>query len=210
MYLVNTRPYVCYATNVSSHFMCKPKKIHLKVAKHILRYLCGTIGLGLKYKNVEIKLEGYTDSDWAGCSLNWKSTTGCCFSLGSAIVSWFSRKQPTVALSSTEAKYMAASMGAREAVWLRKLLFGLFGKKLDSTVIHCDNQSCIKLSANPVFYNRSKRIETPYHCIRDMVHKNVIKLIYVNTNDQNADIFTKPLARVKIEYFRSKLGMTNM
>ena len=176
-------------------------------AKHVLRYLRGTIGLGLKYRNVEIKLEGYTDSDWAGCSLNRKSTTGCCFSLGSAMVSWFNRKQPTIALSSTEAEYMS---GASEAVWLRKILFGLFGKKLDSTVIHCDNQSCIKLSANPVFHNRSKHIKTLYHYIRDMVDKNVIKLIYVNANDQNCDIFTKPLARVKIEYFRSKLGMTNM
>ena len=139
MYLVNTRPNICYATNILSHFMCEPKKIYLMVAKHILRYLHDTIGLGLKYRNVEIKLEGYTDSDWVGCSLNRKSTTECCFSLGSAMVMWFSRKQPTVALSSTEAKYMAASMGAREAVWLRKLLFGLFGKKLDSTMIHCGN-----------------------------------------------------------------------
>ena len=139
MVLVNTRLDICYSTNVLSHFMCEPKKIHLMATKHVLRYLRGTIGLGLKYKNVEIKLEGYIDSDWAGCSLNRKSTTGCCFSLGSTMVSWFSRKQPIVALSSTEEKYMAVSMGAHEAVWLRKLLFGLFGKKLDSTVIYCDN-----------------------------------------------------------------------
>ena len=77
-------------------------------------------------------------------------------------------------------------------------------------MINCDNQSCIKLSTNLVFHNRSKHIKTPYHFIRDMVDRYVIKLIYVNTNDANADIFTKPLARVKIEYFRSELGMTNM
>ncbi|GLJ30415.1 hypothetical protein SUGI_0601930 [Cryptomeria japonica] len=102
MYLVNTRPDICYATNVLSHFMCEPKKIHLMVAKHILRYLCGTIGLGLKYKNVEIQLQGYSDSDWAGSSIDRKSTTGCCFSLGSAMIFWFSRKQSAVAQSSTD------------------------------------------------------------------------------------------------------------
>lgn len=153
MYLVNTHPNICYVTNVLSHFMCEPKKIHLMAAKHILRYLRGTIGLGLKYENVEIQLEGYSDSDWAGSTTDRKSTTGCCFSLGSAMISWFSRKQSAVAQSSTEAEYMAASMGAREAVWLRKLLFGLFGKTLNSTIIHCDNQSCIKLSVNPIFHN---------------------------------------------------------
>ena len=99
-------------------------------------------------------------------------------------------------------------MGAREAVWLRKLLFGLFGKPLKPTMIHCDNQSCIKLSENPVFHNRSKHIETPYHYIRDMVGRDIIKLSYISTNEQNADIFTKPLAKLKIVYFRGKLGMT--
>ena len=210
MYLVNSRPDICYATNVLSHFMCKPKKIHLMAEKHILRYLRGSIGFGLKYEKVEINLEGYTDSDWAGCSSNRKSTTGCCFSLGSAMISWFSIKQPVIALSSTEAEYVVASMGAREAVWLRKLLIGLFGKPLKPTVIHCDNQSCIKLSENPVFHNRSKHIETPYHYIRDMVGRDIIELSYINTNEQNANIFTKPLARVKLEYFRAKLGMTSL
>ena len=92
MYLVKTRPDIFYATNVLSHFMCEPKKIHSMAAKHILRYLCGTIGLGLKYKNVEIKLEGYIDSNWASCSINYKSTIECCFSLGSEMISWLSRK----------------------------------------------------------------------------------------------------------------------
>ena len=92
MYLVNTRPDICYATNVLSHFMCESKKIHLMTAKHILRYLRGKIGLGLKYEKFELQLQVYTDSDWAGDSTDRKSTTGCCFSLGLAMISWFSKK----------------------------------------------------------------------------------------------------------------------
>ena len=98
-------------------------------------------------------------------------------------------------------------MGAREAVWPRKLPYGLFGKPLKHTIIQCDNQSCIKLSVNPVFHNRSKHIEILYHYIRDMVDKDVIKLIYISIEEKNADIFTKPLAKLKIEYLRNKLGM---
>ena len=123
------------------------------------------------------------------------------------MISWFSRKQSSVAQSSTEAEYIVASMGAREVVSLRKLLFGLFGKPLPPTTIYCDNQSCIKLSLNPVFHNRSKHIEIPYHYVRDMVEKDVIKLEYISTEDQIADILTKPLAKTKVELFCKELGM---
>lgn len=98
-------------------------------------------------------------------------------------------------------------MAAREAVWLRKLLVGLFGNPMKPTIIHCNNQSCIKLSMNPVFHDRSKHIEIPYHYVRDMVDKNVIKLEYVSTGNQTVDILTKPLSRVKVDHFRKGLGM---
>lgn len=147
----------------------RPKDKAVVSSKWLFKIKYGTIGLGLKYENVEIQLQGYFDSDWAGNSIDRKSTTGCCFSLGSAMISWFNRKQSAIAQSSTEAEYMAASMGARKAVWLRKLLVGLSGKPLNPTMIHCDNQSCIKFSVNPVFHNRSKHIEIPYHYIKDMV-----------------------------------------
>ena len=92
MYLVNTRLDICYAVNVLSQFMCKPKQTHLVVAKHILKYLSGTIGYGLKYSKTELNLKGYTNFDWAGNSENCKSTSGCCFTLSSAMISWFSQK----------------------------------------------------------------------------------------------------------------------
>ena len=100
-----------------------------------------------------------------------KSTSGCCFSIGSGVVSWFSRKQKSVALSSAEAEYMAASMAAYEGMWMRKLLAGLFECELVATIVHCDNQSGIRLFENPVFHDRRKHIEIRYHFLRDCVQR---------------------------------------
>ena len=104
-------------------------------------------------------LVGYRDSDWAGSMDDWKSTSGCCFSLGFVVISWFSRKQTSVALSSAEAEHIAACMVVQEAVWLRKLLVGLFGHRLEPTVIRCDNQSCVQMSVNPVHHDTTKHVE---------------------------------------------------
>ena len=156
--------------NNLSEFLTDPKHVHLIAAKHILRYLRGTIDYGLKYKpSQNINLEGYVDSDWAGSAIDRKSTLGCCFSMGSGVISLFSRKQSCVALSIAEAEYVAACSTSCEEVWLRKLLYDLFDLQLDATYIHCDNQSCVQLSENPVFHDKSKHIEIKYHYIRDMV-----------------------------------------
>jgi hypothetical protein len=120
------------------------------------------------------------------------------------MISWSSRKQGSIAQSTAEAEYTAASAASREAVWLRKLLSDL---ELEPTVIHCDNQSCIKLTENPVFHDRSKHIEMRYHYVRDMVQKNVLSIQYVLTAEQTTDIFTKPLSLTKFIYFRDKLGV---
>eukprot|EP00253_Pinus_taeda_P007260 PITA_07260 len=111
------------------------------------------------------------------------NTSGCCFSLGSASISWMSRKQKSVALSTTEAKYIVASMASCEAVWLRKLFIELFGFTLDTTVILCDNQSGIHLSKNPVFHDRSKHIDIKYHYIRDMVQRGAIRVQHIGTDE---------------------------
>jgi hypothetical protein len=142
-----------------------------------------------------------------GSTMDRKSTFRYCFSLGSTMISWSSRKQGFVAQSTAEAEYIAASAASREAVWLRKLLSDLFSSELEPTVIHCDNQSCIKLTENPVFHDRSKHIEMRYHYVRDMVQKNVLSIQYVPTTEQTTDIFTKPLSLTKFVYFRDKLGV---
>ena len=146
-------------------------------AKHILRYMKGTVDYGLKYEvNNNINLEGYVDLDWAGNVIDRKITSGCCFSMGSGVISWFSKKQSCVELSTTEAEYAAACLASCEEVWLRKILFDLFDLQLEATCIFCDNQSYVKLSKNPVFHDKSKHIDIKYHYIWDMVQRGVVKL----------------------------------
>ena len=123
------------------------------------------------------------------------------------MISWSSRKQGSITQSTVKAEYIAASDACKEAVWLRKLLSDLFDGKLESTIIHCDNQSCIELSGNQMFHDRSKHIEMKYHFIRDLVQRGTLKLHYICTDEQIADILTKPLTSTKFVYFRDKLGM---
>lgn len=125
--------------------------------------------------------------------------------MGSVVVSWINRKQQSIALISAEAQYMAASLASCESIWLCKILFGLFGQALRPSVIYYDNQSCIKLTENPVYHDRSKHIEIMYHFIRDYVQKGAVKLEYISTNEQVVDIFTKALPRGKHVYFRYKM-----
>ncbi|XP_059067515.1 secreted RxLR effector protein 161-like [Cryptomeria japonica] len=126
--------------NSRSQFMVEPKCVHWIAAKHVLRYLQGTVDYVLRYiQHDGVKLEGFTNADWAGSTADRKSISGCCFSLGLGAVSWYNRKQKSIALSFVEAEYMAASMATCETIWLQKLLAGLFDMKLDPTVIYCDN-----------------------------------------------------------------------
>ena len=132
--------------------------------------MCKGITYGLRYTSSSgVLLSGYSDSDWVGSVVVRKSTSGYCFNMGSTMIPWSSRKQGSIAQSTAEAKYIIASDACKEAVWLRKLISNLFKGNLDSTIIHCDNQSCIKLSENPMFHDRLKHIEMWYHFIRDLV-----------------------------------------
>eukprot|EP00253_Pinus_taeda_P010635 PITA_10635 len=179
-----------------SQAMVKQTKLFWKAGKHVLRYLRGTSRYGLWYRQEdEVKLCDFTDADWAGSPTDRKSTSGGIFSIGSTTVSWYSKKQRSVALSSVEAKYMAAIFSTCEAIWMRKILVRLFGSHLERTVIYCDNQSCIKLLSNPVFHDRSKHIDIKYHHIRDCVQRRIMLLSYIPTEDQDADILMKVLTR---------------
>eukprot|EP00253_Pinus_taeda_P004327 PITA_04327 len=150
-------------------------------------------------------LEVWQKLDWVTIVVDRKSTSGCCFSLGSASISWMSRKQKSVALSTTDTEYIAASMASCEAVWLRKLFSELFGHVLDTTMIFCDNQSGIRLSENLMFHDRSKHIDIRYHFIWDMVQLGAIRLQHIGTDDQVADIHTKPVGKVKFLTFCERL-----
>ena len=186
----------------------EPSQEHWIDAKHVIRYICGTINYGLRYTaSSDIQLHGFTDSDWAGSAEDRKSTSGMHFNLGSTMISWGSRKQKSVALSTAEAEYIAACEACTEAIWLRKLISDLFDQIPKSTIIHCDNQSCIRLSEHPVFHERSKHIEIKYYFIRDKVQEGEVKLEYIPTDEKIVDILTKPLSRIKFVYFREKMGI---
>jgi hypothetical protein len=158
----------------------------------------------------DIKLHGFTDSDWAGSAVDRKRTSGMCFSLGSAMISWGSKKQNFIALSTTEANYMTACEACTEALWIRKLISDLFDQIPESTIIHCDNQSCIRLSEYPVFHESSKHIEIKYYFIRDKVQEGEVKLEYIPTDENTTDILTKPLSRIMFAYFREKMGIVEI
>jgi hypothetical protein len=159
MYLMNTRPNICFEVNTLSQFLVQPRRVHLVAAKHVMRYLKGTMDYGLRYDgHHDFTLSGYTDADWAGSIKDTKSTSGCCFNLGSAMILWQSRKQSSISLITVEAEYIAACSARCEAIRLQNLLTCLFDLEMRETMILCDNQSCIKMTKNLVFYDRSKHI----------------------------------------------------
>ncbi|KAK2995722.1 hypothetical protein RJ640_012446 [Escallonia rubra] len=187
-----------------------PKESHLIAVKRILRYLKGTHDLGLWFpRNTSFfDLIGYSDADYAGCKTERKSTSGVCQFLGHSLVSWSSKKQNSVALSTTEAEYMAVGACCAQILWMKQTLLD-FGLKYDHIPILCDNTSAIDLTKNPIQHSRTKHIEIKHHFIRDHVQKGDIVLDFVDTNHQLADIFTKPLDSKRFTALRRELGMSS-
>ncbi|GLU17723.1 hypothetical protein SLE2022_340790 [Rubroshorea leprosula] len=211
LYLSATRPDIMYSVSVLSRFMQSPSEIHLKGAKRVLRYVKGTIDFGVMYsRSDEIKLLGFTDSDWAGSEDDMKSTSGCCFSIGSGMISWCSRKQDAVAQSTTESEYIAAADATNQAIWMRKVMRDLKHAQKEPTVILCDNKSTIAIVKNLVFHRRTKHIKVKYHSIREAEHDNEIQLIHCSSEEQIADIFTKGLQKSRFELLREQVGMCSL
>ena len=185
IYATLTRPYMCHDVGVLSQFMQVPWKSHLDAAHRVLRYAKSMLNYELFYAyGMDIEVFGYTDADWAGCSYDRRSTSGYVFSFGSGAVSWRSKKQPTVALSSTEAEYRGAAMvAACEIAWLRKLLHDLGYVDLGPVTLYCDNMSSIQLANNPVFHARTKHFEVHYHYVHEKVLAGDIDMVYVSTQD---------------------------
>lgn len=157
-----------------------------------------------------VKLMGYTDSDYAGDLDDRKSTSGFVFMMASGAVSWGSKKQSVVALSTTEAEYIAAAGCVCQCVWLRRVLEKLGSAENAETVIMCDNSSTIQLSKHPVFHGKSKHIDVRFHYLRELVNDGVVKLCYCPTEDQIADIFTKPLKLEQFLKLRRMLGVVDV
>lgn len=155
-------------------------------------------------------MQGWSDSDWGGSTEDRRSTSGVAFNIGSGIVSWISKKQGTVALSSTEAEYISLCDACCQGVWIKRIL-GDCGYQIERPItIHCDNQSCLAIAKNPVLHNRTKHIDVKFHFIRDLVNDKKVQLEYCNTEDQIADAFTKCLDAKKLCKFRLLLGVCNL
>ena len=191
--------------------MQTPRDIHLDCAKRVLRYVSGTMDFGILYKSATpIRLEGYTDADWVGYRADRRSTSRFVFSLGNGTISWSSKKQPTVALSSTEAEYRGATVAACEVVCLKRILKDMGVPIKDPILLYCDNMNNIHLAQNPVFHTRTKHIEVHYHFIRVQVLSNEVKLVHVLMDRQVVDIFTKPLVLDKLQQFLTLLGRQHL
>jgi hypothetical protein len=199
MYLaVCTRPDIAYAVGALARFMAKPTAVHWQAAKGVLRYLSGTTDYGITFGPGELELLGYCDADFAGDTDTRRSTTGFVFLLGGGSISWSSKRQATVAVSTTEAEYMGAAAAVKEALWLRNLLSD-FGLAITPVKIYGDNQSTLKLLRNPISSLRSKHIDVIYHFARERVMKGDITFAYVNTSKMLADMLTKAIPTGKHE-----------
>ena len=181
---VATRPDITYAVGNVAKLCAKPTKQHWVAVKRIFRYLRGTQKYGLLYSRNNTECVGFSDADWGGDLDDRKSTSGYMFKLGGAAVSWRSKKQACVALSTAEAEYIALTSAAQESLWLHQLLADLQKKKepAKAMVIFEENQSAISMTKNPRFHGRSKHIAIKYHFIREQVNSGKINLRYCRTN----------------------------
>ncbi|KAI3522492.1 hypothetical protein L1887_00319 [Cichorium endivia] len=208
-YLTHTRPDLSFTVGVVSRFMEKPTVKHLQAVKGILRYIKGTLSYGLAYTRGEnrVTLTGYSDSDFGNDLNDGKSTGGTAFYMNGNLVTWASQKQRSVALSSCEAEFMAATMAACQGIWLRRLLSEITGQNVPPVTLFVDNRSALDLMKNPVFHGRSKHINIRYHFIRECVENGEIVVSHVCGTKQKADILTKTMARVKHEEMRNLIGV---
>jgi len=209
--MLGTRPDIAFAVGVVSRYSSDPRHEHWVAVKRILRYLKGTREVTLRYVGDKTVVPvGYSDADWGSDQETRRSTTGYIFMISNAAVTWQSKRQPTVALSSTEAEYMASCQAAREAVWLRALLADLGYTQQDATVLHGDNQGCLALAKNPMQHSRTKHIEMRHHFIREKVESGDIKQVYCPTESMIADILTKSLTRDKHDSLSRAMGLIGM
>ncbi|KAK6161984.1 hypothetical protein DH2020_001825 [Rehmannia glutinosa] len=211
LYLTASRPDITFAVGVCVRFQSAPKESHVTADKRILRYLKGSQEVGLWYpKEGGFKLIGYSYSDYAGCRVDRKSTSGTCQMLGNRLISWFSKKKNSIATTSTaEAEYIAAGNCCAQVLWMRQQLRDYEVEQKEIPIM-CDNISAIAITQNPVLHSRTKHIDVRYHFIRDHVEKKDITMEYILTDKQLADIFTKPFFEIRFEELKHELGLIEL
>ncbi|KAK1418159.1 hypothetical protein QVD17_27298 [Tagetes erecta] len=192
IYLSHTRPDIAYAVGVVSQFMHQPQVSHMEAVLRIIRYLKGTTSHGVLFQpNKHLKIQAYTDADWAGDKGDRRSTSGYFTLVGGNLVTWRSKKQKVVALSSAEAEFQGIARGLAEVLWIRKLLTEIGFPQTEAIKIMCDNKAAIQISENPVQHDRTKHVEVDRHFIKEKIEAKIIELPFVRSEDQLADILTK-------------------
>ncbi|GKD70219.1 retrovirus-related pol polyprotein from transposon TNT 1-94 [Tanacetum coccineum] len=194
------------AVGVVSRYMAEPGREHWEAVKRILRYIKGTSDVALCFGDSDLIVTGYVDSDYAGDLDGSKSTTGYVFTLSGGTVSWVSKLQSVVAMSTTEAEYVAAAQASKEAVWLKMLLEEL-GYKQEKITLFCDNQSALYLARNPAFHSKTKHIRVQYHFVREKVEEGTVDMQKIHTDDNVADYLTKAINGDKFIWCRSSCGL---
>ena len=199
-----------FAVCLCARFQSAPTELHIKTVKRIFKYIACTSKVGIWYpKNKNFELLGYSDMDYAGCKLDRKSTSGTCQFLGDKLISWSSKKQNSVALSTAEVEYISIGNCCAQILWLKQQLDD-YGINCKNVPIKCDNTSAINLTKNPVQHSRTKHIEIRHHFIRDHVNIGNINIDFVPTERQLADIFTKPLEKSRFEFIRNEIGVCDL
>nr|GEZ02522.1 retrovirus-related Pol polyprotein from transposon TNT 1-94 [Tanacetum cinerariifolium] len=207
LYLTANRPDLQFAICMCAWYQAQPTEKHIHVVKRIFRYLHRTVNRGLWYpKDSSVVLIAFADADHAGCQNTRRSTSGSLQFLGERLISWSSKRQKSVAISSTEAKYIALSGCCVQILWMQSQITG-YGLGFNKILMYCDNKSVIALCCNNVQHSRSKNIKIIYHFIKEQVENRVIELYFVNIEYQLANLFTKALGRDRIEFLINKLGM---
>eukprot|EP00253_Pinus_taeda_P010139 PITA_10139 len=210
LYLTGTRPDIMHAVGIVGRFHANPKETHLQAIKRIFKYLQGTKNYGLWYpRDTDLTLHAYTDADWAGSVDDRKSTSGGAFFMGSRVVSWFSKKQSLIALSTAEAEYVVVASCYTQLLWMMQTLQDFQITCTTPISILCDNTSAINISKNPFMHSKTKHIPIKYQFLREQVLEQKVKLEYVPSKEQVVDILTKPLPRETFEYLRHNLGVVD-
>lgn len=205
-----TRPDISFVINMLSKYNNKPEIEHWIALKRVMRYLKGTENYRLRYKKQpdESMTHGYCDADWASSEDDRRSCTGYTFQFQGGSISWNSRRQPTIALSTTEAEYMSLSSCVQEALWLKQFQEELWPQlKNEAMVIYCDNQSCLKLAGTDGYHSRTKHIDVRHHFVREQVLGGCIQVRYIQTDQMVADALTKGTSHSKLEFCSSNMGL---
>jgi hypothetical protein len=209
MYLANTtRIDICYATNLLARYCDAPYAIHMKAAKHLLRYLTGTSYYSLTYKRndslvggdiqSQLVIHGYSDADHASDSITRTSTLGNIITLNGNVIHWLSQRQKSVSLSSTESEYVAMNSCSREIIWFQNLLHDIFHVHTHTSKIYIDNQAAQAWAEEPALnHKRAKHIDIRYKFVKDCIYNDLITLQWKSTDYMLADVLTKPLTADK-------------